>query len=185
MRKVLWVKFGWSDYYSGEPVEGDFSWLQEGNIGHEELNFKQSLDGIYHCYVPPQGGEFSPYDRHNYDQEGWTVICLAKHPGHTGKHIVGWYEDATLLGEWKINPDSDKECTYCITSQKAYLVPPEHREDTLIKHRSLTGQCIYSFLAKPGRKWFKNEQEKEKKDVLLELLQRRMEKVRSVVVKNP
>ena len=54
MDKVLWVKFGWSDYYRGEPVVGNFSHLAgQGNVGHEAYNFEPAADGTYYCYVPP------------------------------------------------------------------------------------------------------------------------------------
>ena len=54
MNKVLWVKFGWSDYYRGGRVGGNFSWLAgEGNKAHEALNFEPTDDGTYCCYVPP------------------------------------------------------------------------------------------------------------------------------------
>jgi hypothetical protein len=29
MKKILWVKFGWSEYYRGGPVDGKFGWLNE------------------------------------------------------------------------------------------------------------------------------------------------------------
>ena len=45
MKKVLWVKFGWSDYYRGEPVDGNFGHLAgEGNVGHEAYNFQPAAD---------------------------------------------------------------------------------------------------------------------------------------------
>lgn len=103
MNKILWVKFGWSEYYRGGPVDGNFGWLNENKgknnerRGHEAFNFNPGPDGTYYCYVPPQAREYAPS---NDDPYGWTVICLAKNPKHTGVHIVGWYENATLHGEW-------------------------------------------------------------------------------------
>ena len=39
MKKVLWVKFGWSEFYRGGPVDGNFSHLAgKGNRGHEAYN---------------------------------------------------------------------------------------------------------------------------------------------------
>ncbi len=29
MKKNLWVKFGWSEYYRGGAVDGNFGWLNE------------------------------------------------------------------------------------------------------------------------------------------------------------
>ena len=53
MDKVLWVKFGWSDHYRGGPVDGNFSQLARGDVGHEAYNFEPAADGTYYCYVPP------------------------------------------------------------------------------------------------------------------------------------
>lgn len=106
MKKVLWVKFGWSDYYRGGPIDGNFGWLNDNRgkkkegRGHEAFNF-MPVDGTYYCYVPPQAKVHAPY---NADPYGWTVVCLAKHPKRKGIHIVGWYEDATLHGDWRREP---------------------------------------------------------------------------------
>ena len=103
MDKVLWVKFGWSDHYRGGPVDGNYSHLAQGEVGHEAYNFEPAADGTYYCYVPPLRGQLAPS---NADPTGWTVACLAKHPKRTGIHIVGWYEDATLLGRWGNVPET-------------------------------------------------------------------------------
>lgn len=29
MNNVLWVKFGWSDYYRGGLIDGNFGWLND------------------------------------------------------------------------------------------------------------------------------------------------------------
>ncbi|CDL84198.1 hypothetical protein XSR1_410004 [Xenorhabdus szentirmaii DSM 16338] len=101
MKKILWVKFGWSNDYCGGPVDGNFYWLDDNKEkrGNEAFNFAPESDGTYYCYVPPQTGK---YALSNNDPDGWTVICLAKNPKYPGIHIVGWYEDATLHGEFWI-----------------------------------------------------------------------------------
>jgi hypothetical protein len=44
MKKILWVKFGWSDYYRGGPIDGNFGWLKKNKgkknegRGHEAFN---------------------------------------------------------------------------------------------------------------------------------------------------
>jgi len=49
MKKILWVKCGWSEYYRGGPVDGNFGWLnehrgqEEEGRGHEALNLCQTL----------------------------------------------------------------------------------------------------------------------------------------------
>lgn len=191
MKKVLWVKFGWSDFYRGGPVDGNFGWLneqreskQEGR-GHEAFNFDPGPDGTYYCYVPPQRKVHAPM---NSDPHGWTVVCLAKHPKHTGIHVVGWYEDATLLGEWLMPPKelararrgADNlayDWSYCITAKKAFFVPPERRtmpfSDISIK------QGKYSFLEGP------DVTSTENKRRVLKLLKERLGVLSSFAITNP
>lgn len=184
-RKVLWVKFGWSDYYRGGPIDGNFGWLKahrgkkdEGR-GHEAFNFMPGGDGTYYCYVPPQAKTHCP---EHEDDHGWTVICLAKNPKRTGVHIVGWYENATLLGEWKAPPQNHPagglyEWSYCIESKSAFFIPPNER--TLPFSDPSIRQGKYSFLAGPGI-----ETGPDKKRVLA-LLKQRVGKLRKRAVHNP
>ena len=185
MKKVLWVKFGWSDFYRGGPVDGNFDYLtDEGNVGHEAYNFQPATDGTYYCYVPPHNRR-AP---NNPDPAGWTVVCLAKHPRRTGIHIVGWYENATLHGRFRDVPDTrshlpvdarnpDAHWKYSISSKTAYFVPPEERIMPF-SHPSV-GQAKYSFLRGPGVRTTAN------KEAVLKLLKRRLKKLRSVAIKNP
>ena len=186
MDKVLWVKFGWSDQYRGGPVDGNFSQLARGEVGHEAYNFEPAADGTYYCYVPEQAGNSAPSNPGH--PAGWTVVCLAKHPQRTGIHIVGWYEDAMLLGTWGKVPetrahlpvsdsDPDERWLYCITSETAYFVPPEERTIPF-SHRSVR-RGSFSFLRGPGVRTTPN------KDEVLEYLKRRMKKLKSSVIENP
>lgn len=191
MKKVLWVKFGWSDYYRGGPVDGNFSWLNDSQgrefdgRGHEAFNFKLGPSETYYCYVPPQGRGYAPS---NTDPDGWTVICLAKNPKHPGIHVVGWYEDATLHGDWFDPPDGvikkrggalhpAFDWSYCITSKKAYIIPPEDRSMPF-SDRSIR-QGKYSFLEGPDVEINDN-----KRRVLI-LLEDRMKAMRPFATKNP
>lgn len=189
MKKILWVKFGWSEYYRGGPVNGNFGWLNENKKderrGHEAFNFEPAPDGTYYCYVPPQAKHYAPL---NEDPHGWTVICLAKNPRRAGIHIVGWYEDATLHGKWLVPPDNEikkagdinvsySDRSYCISAQKAYFIPPDKRNapfsDPSIK------QGKYSFLEGPGVEINDN------KIRVLNLLNQRMEKISPFAILNP
>ena len=185
MKKVLWVKFGWSDYYRGGPVDGNFDYLaDESKLGHEAYNFLAATDGTYYCYVPPQN-ESAPS---NTDPTGWTVVCLAKHPKRKGIHIVGWYENATLHGCFRNVPETrahlpvdpgnpDAHWKYSISSKTAYFVPSEQRTMPF-SHRSVR-RGKYSFLRGPGVRKTAN------KEAVLKLLKRRLKKLRSVAIKNP
>jgi Domain of unknown function (DUF3883) len=187
MDKVLWVKFGWSDYYQGGPVDGNFGYLNENrhNLestgGHEAFNFMPNGDGSYFCYVPPQAGSHAPW---NEDNTGWTVICFAKHPKQTGIHIVGWYENATLLGDWvdrkQTNDGTNSildKFSYCITSKTAYFIPPELRNSTF-SHKSVK-QGKYSFLSGPNVKITRNKQD------VLSIIKNRMKELLSSATRNP
>ncbi|MFG1290021.1 protein NO VEIN domain-containing protein [Xanthobacter versatilis] len=186
MKKVLWVKGGWSDYYRGGPVDGNFSWLDEHKTaekterGHEAFNFMPDTNGTYYCYAPPQSGS-PPW---NEDNTGWTVIWLAKHPRYTGIHVVGWYENATLLGEWR-KPRASlllpgvpaTGWSYCITSTSAYFVSPDTRNDPFSDPS--VRQAKYSYLSGPGVAKTPN------KDRVLKLLEQRLTSLRGIVIHNP
>jgi len=158
MKKVMWVKFGWSEYYRGGPVDGNFRWLNEGDgEGHEAFNFMPGPDGGYYCYVPPHGrASASPSSD---EPHGWTVICLAKFPSQKGVHVVGWYQNATLMGEQVPRPEYEAgigfrldvqgaEFSYSIKSDTAFFVPPEARTAPF-SHPSVK-QAKFSYLTGPG-----------------------------------
>lgn len=182
MDKILWVKFGWSDYYRGGPINGNFPFIEDGAQGHEAWNFLPQDNGTYYCYTPPQGGNGTPW---NEDPKGWTVVCLAKEPGRTGVHIVGWYEDAELMGDYEIRPpDFDASGTppsdeyyYTIRSSSAWFVPPEFRLKPF-SHPSVR-QGKYSFLDGPGVNITNN------KRAVKNILQGQLETLVDVAVHNP
>ena len=181
--KLLWVKFGWSDYYRGGPIDGNFPFIQDGEQGHEAWNFLRQDDGGYYCYTPPQGRDGStPW---NDDPNGWTVACLAKHPKQKGIHLVGWYEDAVLEGRYAVRPDGFDsgvsspvdEFYYSIRARTAYLIPPEARTEPF-SHTSIR-QGKYSFLAGPGVQLTENKVE------VRDLLEDRLRLFASIAVRNP
>ncbi|MNK41383.1 hypothetical protein D3C87_600460 [compost metagenome] len=191
MKKILWVKFGWSDYYRGGMVDGNFGWLNDNKgkknegRGHEAFNFNPGPDGAYYCYVPPQGGGYAPS---NPDPNDWTVVCLAKNPRHTGIHIVGWYEGATLHGEWLEPPEGTikkrgdakhpaYDWSYCISSRTAYFIPPERRIMPFSDKSIRMGK--YSFLEGPG------VNTNENKVRVLKILENCKEKLLPLAVLNP
>jgi len=185
LNKILWVKFGWSEFYRGGPVDGNFGWLNEQRgkkaegRGGEAFNFMRADDGVYYCYVPPQAGDYAPQNDSN---SGWTVVCLAKNPKRKGVHIVGWYENATLIGYWKNgNPAAGAGLggglSYCITSASAFFVKPEDRKSPFSDPSVRQGK--FSFLAGPGVNVDENKQR------VLKLLLSRLAAFRSVAIHNP
>lgn len=187
MKKVMWVKFGWSEYYRGGPVDGNFRWLTEGDgEGHEAFNFLPGPDGGYFCYVPPHGpSRASPSSD---DPNGWTVICLAKFPPQKGVHVVGWYENATLMGKQVPRPEytagvgfrrdnQGVKFSFSIKSSTAFFVPPEHRT-TPFSHPSVR-QAKYSYLVGPGVR------RTEEKDEILSLLEAKLARLKPFAISQP
>lgn len=181
MEKILWIKFGWSKYYRGGPINGNFPFVKEGAQGHEAWNFLPQ-DGKYYCYTPPQNGYSTPT---NADSDGWTVVCLAKNPKYKGIHVVGWYENATLEGQYRERPSGfDPRAPepaggflYSIHAPTAFLVPPEARTDPF-SHPSV-GQAKYSFLAGP------NVSRTENKEEVYNILKKKLARLINVAIKNP
>lgn len=183
MTKLLWVKFGWSDYYRGGPVDGNFPFIKDGEQGHEAWNFLRQDDGQYYCYTPPQGRDgATPW---NDDPAGWTVACLAKDPKRKGIHLVGWYENATLEGKYAVRPDGfdpgasspNDEFYYSIRAPKAFLIPPDERTEPF-SHTSIR-QGKYSFLAGPGVHVTDNKSE------VRAILEDRLRRLADVAIRNP
>lgn len=157
MKKVMWVKFGWSEYYRGGQVDGNFRWLREdAGEGHEAFNFLPGPDDRYYCYVPPHGPHSASPS--SSDPDGWTVVCLAKFPQQKGVHVVGWYENATLMGREVPRPEyksgigfrrdlQGATFSYSIKADSAFFVPPEARTKPF-SHSSVK-QAKFSYLAGP------------------------------------
>lgn len=175
MQKILWVKFGWSEYYRGGVVNGNFDYVSKGEKGHEAWNFLPEQNGTYYCYTPPQGKNGAPS---NEDPYGWLVICLAKHPKYKGIHIVGWYENAELIGGYA-NKSSNliHNFTYTIKSEKVWFIPPEYR-NIPFSHTSIR-QGKYSFLSGPNVVSTRNKKE------VLSLLNKKLKSLESVAIQNP
>lgn len=187
MKKVMWVKFGWSEYYRGGPVDGNFRWLNEGDgEGHEAFNFMPGPDGVYYCYVPPHGR--SSASPSSSDPHGWTVICLAKFPSQKGVHVVGWYEDATLIGEQVPRPEykagvgfrrdvQGGKFSYAIKADKAFFVSPEDRTAPF-SHPSVK-QAKFSYLVGPGI------ERTDAKDEVLEILEAELIRLKPLAIVQP
>ena len=193
MANMIWVKHGWADYYQGDAVDGNYAWISDGGEGHEAFNFLPSTDGRYYGYVPPQGRHGgSPYDE---TESSWTVVFLAKHGNQKGVHIVGWYEDAHLIGKKSdgtafVRPEykektgfrldtSGQRFSYSIVADKAFLVLPGDRTDP-ISHPNIK-QSKYSYVLRPGEKKPATD---AKAEVLTEI-NRRLIALRKVAIAQP
>ncbi|WP_299846497.1 hypothetical protein [uncultured Paracoccus sp.] len=170
--KVLLVKFGWSEAYQGREVAGNFDYLQDAD-GAERYTFAP-YDGVYYGYVPPSGIVDTA---RNDENDGWTVIFVAKEPSKTGLHIVGWYEDATLANGRPAVERDGRKVTYSITAPTAYFVPLEHRTNSFSNVH--VGSLKFSFLAGPNK-----TMEPWKADLLHEL-EKRIKAVHASAIRNP
>ena len=125
-----------------------------------------------------------PYDD---EERTWTVVCLAKKPGQTGIHVVGWFERAYLLGQSFDRPEYDiggfrvssegSRFTYSIKSDHAYLVHPNDRINPFSHSSVKTGK--YSFLT------LENEKNNKRKKEVLKILSSELKKLKSIAIKNP
>jgi hypothetical protein len=99
--------------------------------------------------------------------------------------VVGWYEDADLMGEYVVRPagfdpggvEPSDDYFYSIRAPKAFLVPPEFRTDPF-SHPSVR-QGKYSFLAGP------NVTINDNKRQVRAILKSRFAQLGSVAVQNP
>lgn len=126
--RIAIVNTGWSDDYQGDRVVGNFGYLQDG-VGHERYNFLPDVDGHLYGYAPPLGKHWSAPNP--VDTNAWLVFFVSKRPKRSGLYLVGWYENANFLGEYRARPDADRfgpdsdggQFLYTVTSTQGFLVP--------------------------------------------------------------
>lgn len=126
--RVAVINTGWSDDYRGDPVQGDFGFLQWGE-GHELYNFLEAPDGSFYGYAPPLGEAASPPKPATPDD--WLVFFVSKRPGRSGLYLVGWYEHAHFENDYLRRPDAERfeldprgnSFLYTVRSSTGYLVP--------------------------------------------------------------
>jgi hypothetical protein len=135
---MLIANVGWSEFYRGDGVEGDHEFLRKQGWGAERFNFLPGPGGRFYGYVRPVSGCVAKPPA----PDDWLVVFVAKHPGHTGLRIVGWYEGASFRrqyaprpeygrpGGFRHTPDGDP-FPYLIESTKAVLVPEFERLDSI------------------------------------------------------
>ncbi|EHR5321650.1 DUF3883 domain-containing protein [Vibrio parahaemolyticus] len=140
MNKIAFVKTGWSEFYNGGPVVGNYKHVQDYEEAHERYNFKMSSDGRFYAYIPPIGKNQSPPKPQK--NNGWLVVFVAKRPNQPGLYPVGWYKNATFHHEYLSRPEYSEEglfetdvhgdeYSYCISSNQAFLIPLELRHNDI------------------------------------------------------
>lgn len=135
--RIAFVKTGWSNAYDGsDHVRGWHSYLYNKQ-GYEAYNFLPGSDGKYYGYLPPIGRKGLPNPSVKKD---WLLIFVARQDGVGALKVVGWYDSADFLSEYKNRPtnifisknqdlNDGEQFKYCIVSESAYLIPEEEREE--------------------------------------------------------
>ncbi len=134
--KIAFVKTGWADHYSGDPIVGRHDYIDKFNDAHEKFNFLQAPDKKYYAYIPPIGKNNSvPQPA---DKDGWLIIFVSAYEGKGRLVAVGYYVNARFESEFKCRPEYELQFAfqtdvegnkylYCITSDDAYLIPKSER----------------------------------------------------------
>lgn len=154
MEKILLVKFGWSEFYQGGPVNGNYEYLNGGNEGAESWAFEPDQDGKFYVYTPPLG-RYRNVPSSDYPND-WKVFCVSRRPGHNGLFLVGWFEGASLIGEMEERSVTSRENPdhvlavhpYSIIATGAHFVPPQAR--VLSFSRNQIRSSPYYYLSGPG-----------------------------------
>ena len=113
-----------------EPARGGGSYVDEGNMPHESLNFLP-VDGTYYGYVMNDGQKLSleRLGSRKADQKtnGVLVVFCATNP-KTGKQLVtGWYTDATVYRLPIKRPEDRLDRDAYFTATNAVLVAEAER----------------------------------------------------------
>lgn len=137
-QKIAVIKTGWSEDYRGAVVEAAHAYVSEFKDGHEKFNFLPGPDGRFYAYTPPIGRQFSPPQPD--DPDDWLVFAVAKAPNRPGVYLVGWYENARFLGEYRSRPEYDEASpaipldgqgetfSYTLVADQAVAIPYEARQ---------------------------------------------------------
>lgn len=140
MKKIAFVKTGWSEAYKGGPVAGRHAHISDYEEAHEKFNFFQGNDGCFYGYTHPIGANERPPQPK--EKEGWLVIFVAAKDGTGPLTIVGWYENAKFEHEYTERPEYStgvefetdvhgQPYSFCIKADKGWLIDPPNRRFTV------------------------------------------------------
>lgn len=135
--RIAVIKTGWCETYDGDMVGGAHANIAEYEEGHERYNFRLGPKGGYFAYTPPIGeNESAPSPK---ELSGWLVFVVAKRPNKPGIYLVGWYENAAFLGEYRPRPEYESsppqleqdihggQFSYTLAAPSATLIPEASR----------------------------------------------------------
>lgn len=163
-RNIAVVTIDWSDDYTGGALSG-----RHGEAGHERYNFLPSK-GVYYGYFPPNGYNFPT----NKGSSKWLIFFVARPRRDEPSVVVGWYEDATIVGS-HTRPDvkrlptrSDEHpFSYSAMARSAVCIPAAARDCVLPKGRSLRS---FAFVRADG-------EDADSREALIQLLLRYRQRV--------
>lgn len=94
---------------SGDRPIGKFGYMKGGGVPHEVYNFAP-IRGRYYGYAPVRNGCINikrlGAGDDDYSIGGQDVVWTATHPAG-GRYVVGWFRNATVLGESRRRPGRD------------------------------------------------------------------------------
>jgi hypothetical protein len=151
-KQIAFAKVGWAEFYDGDQVVGQHSYIKEYGEAHERYNFKPSSDGRYYGYVPPSGHTYSPPKPKN--KKGWLVLFVARNRGKGKLTVVGWYENAIFEGKYLSRPEygnneefeldiDGKEYVYTVHAENAFLIPVLERTYQIVGTHFRRAPIIY------------------------------------------
>lgn len=157
-RNIAVVTVDWSDDYTGGELSGRW-----GDEGHERYIFRP-YGKMYYGYFPPNGTNF-PVARSGDD---WLIFFVSRPAKSAPSVVVGWYENASIVGGNQPRPDANKlEVThdsspfsYSARAPYAVSIPAAARDCVLPKGKSLRS---YSYVREDG-------EEKKSRAPLVKLL---------------
>jgi len=184
--KIVFLKTEWMRRYDGRDTDSigtTMGFPKKFGIGHEILNFR-GVRGTTYGYSAPKGGRKLDLtslgaSREATQQDGVTIVWVARQRGNAGTRVVGWYENATVFREYRKHPLAKRyrdlfksrglpvehrDLVYlaCAASKDCHLIPEEDRNLELPR-RKMENTLI----------WYADKSARFKKRVLDLIAQRR------------
>tara|TARA_R110002049_G_scaffold137350_2_gene297351 strand:- start:32384 stop:33271 length:888 start_codon:yes stop_codon:yes gene_type:complete len=137
--KILCCRISWMrEYQSREERPFSYhSYILDGNVPEEALNFRQCDDGLFRGYVPVGRDAEANYGKISVDRLGASksddrvkpvlVVFCAPHEQEGGLRIVGFYREATVLREPEISELPDRPSIARVIANDAVIISEPDR----------------------------------------------------------
>ena len=133
--EILVCRVAWMPYYRSdqESAVGGGSYVADGNVPHESLNFLP-VGETYYGYVRVKGRQIGIQrigaGRGDDVVSDVLVAFCAEHPGSGDFLVVGWYSDATVYRHGTLRPRPDRrvnfttvDATLMAESDRCFRIP--------------------------------------------------------------